>query len=389
MKFSSAKLAKASGVLGLAALAAITSTHATAEDAGWYMGASGGPSQATIDDARISSSLVGGGFQSSTIADDNRSTGYKLFGGYQITPNFALEGGYFDLGKFGFTATTVPAGTLTGDIRVRGINVDAVGTLPLTEKFSVIGRIGVQRAEATDNFAGTGAVSVLNPSPNKRENNLKVGLGLQYAFTESLSLRTEIERYRINDAVGNRGDVDHVSVGLVYRFGAKAPEPVQVAAAAPVWVAPVVAVEPPPPAPVATPAPPPPAPVQLKKVAFEADTFFDFDKAAMKPSAKAELDKLAEELRGSNIDKVTVTGHTDRIGAHAYNVKLSTERAEAVKAYLVDTHSMAAEKIVTIGANGSEPVTKPGQCVGKKVTKALVSCLAPDRRVDIEVIGTK
>ncbi len=389
MKFSGAKLAKASGVLGLAALAAITSTHATAEDAGWYMGVSAGPSKATIDDARISSSLIGGGFQSSTISDDNRSTGYKLFGGYQITPNFALEGGYFDLGKFGFTATTVPAGTLTGDIRVRGINVDAVGTLPLTEKFSVIGRIGANYAEATDNFAGTGAVSVLNPSPNKRDTNLKVGLGLQYAFTDALSLRTEIERYRINDAVGNRGDVDHVSVGLVYRFGAKAPEPVKYAEAAPVWVAPVAVVEPPPPAPVATPVPPPPAPVQLKKVAFEADTFFDFDKAAMKPSAKAELDKLAEELRGSNIDKVTVTGHTDRIGAHAYNVKLSTERAEAVKAYLVGAHSFAAEKIVTIGANGSEPVTKPGQCVGKKATKALITCLAPDRRVDIDVVGTK
>lgn len=389
MKFSGAKLAKVSGTLGLAALAAITSTYATAEEAGWYMGASGGPSKATIDDARINSSLIGGGFQSSTIADDNRSTGYKLFGGYQFTPNFALEGGYFDLGKFGFTATTVPAGTLTGDIRVRGINVDAVGTLPLTEKFSVIGRIGVQRAEATDNFAGTGAVSVLNPSPNKRENNLKVGLGLQYAFTEALSLRTEVERYRINDAVGNRGDVDHVSVGLVYRFGAKTPEPVQYAEAAPVWVAPVAVVEPPPPAPVMAPVPPPPVPVQLKKVAFEADTFFDFDKAAMKPSAKAELDKLAEELRGANLDKVTVTGHTDRIGAHAYNVKLSTERAEAVKAYLVGAHSIPAEKIVTVGANGSDPVTRPGQCVGKKVTKALITCLAPDRRVDIEVIGTK
>ena len=109
----------------------------------------------------------------------------------------------------------------------------------------------------------------------------------------------------------------------------------------------------------------------------------------MKPGGKAELDKLTEELRGANYDRITVTGHTDRIGAHAYNVKLSTARAETVKAYMVKSTGIPAEKIVTIGANGSDPMTKPDQCIGKKATKALITCLAPDRRVDIEVTGTK
>lgn len=389
MKFSGAKLAKVSGTLGLAALAAISSPYAAAEDAGWYVGASGGPSKATIDDAKISSSLIGGGFQSSTIADDNRSTGYKLFGGYQFSPNFALEGGYFDLGKFGFTATTVPAGTLTGDIRVRGINVDAVGTLPLTEKFSVIGRIGVQRAEATDNFAGTGAVSVLNPSPNKRENNLKVGLGLQYAFTESLALRTEIERYRIDDAVGNRGDIDHLSIGLVYRFGGKKPAPITYAPPpAPIVVAPepivVAAVQPP---------PPPPPPRVPAKVTFSADSLFDFNQARIKPAGQQELDKFAADVKNVQFDVINVTGHSDRIGSHAYNIKLSTQRAEAVRDYLVQSAGISAEKIVTTGVNGADPVTKPDDCVGPKAgknpSKALIACLQPDRRVEVEVIGTK
>ncbi len=377
--------------LTLLSLAAM-STCAVAQDANWYMGANIGQAKATIDDARINSSLLGAGFSSTTIADDDRDTAYKVFGGYQINPNFAIEGGYFNLGRFGYTANTVPAGSLIGDVKVQGINLDLVGTLPITERISVLGRVGAHYDEANGSYRTTGAAQAFNfnPNPSTRETNLKVGLGLQYAITESLALRTEIERYRINDAIDNRGDVDTVSVGLVYRFGAKSPPPVQHAEAAPVWVEPVAIVEPPPPPPpVATPVPPAPVPVQLKKVTFATDTFFDFDKAAMKPSAKAELDKLAEELRGANFDKVTVTGHTDRIGAHAYNVKLSTERAEAVKGYLVAASSIPAEKIVTIGANGSEPVTKPGQCVGKKVTKALVTCLAPDRRVDIEVIGTK
>src|ERR1700690_2075964 len=102
------KLARVSGMLGLAALAAIASPFAMADDAGlgWYGGLSIGQSRAKIDDERISNTLLGAGFTSTTITDDNRDTGYKLFGGYKVNKNFALEGGYFDLGKFGFTATT-------------------------------------------------------------------------------------------------------------------------------------------------------------------------------------------------------------------------------------------------------------------------------------------
>ncbi len=60
-----------------------------------------------------------------------------------------------------------------------------------------------------------------NPDPSKRETNYKFGVGIQYNFTESLGMRAEAERYRINDAVGNRGDIDLFSLGLVYRFGGK------------------------------------------------------------------------------------------------------------------------------------------------------------------------
>ncbi len=59
----------------------------------------------------------------------------------------------------------------------------------------------------------------------------------------------------------------------------------------------------------------------------------------MKPAGKQHLDKLAADLRGVNFDVITVTGHTDRIGSHAYNMKLLTRRAEAVKAYLVSAGS--------------------------------------------------
>jgi OOP family OmpA-OmpF porin len=218
------KLAKASGTLGLAVLAAIVSPFAVADDASWYGGVSVGQSNAKIDDARITSSLLGSGFSTSSISNNDSDTGYKLFGGYKVNKNFALEGGYFDLCKFGFAATTLPAGTLNGNIQLRGLNLDAVGILPINAKFSAFARAGLAYAEAKDSFSGSGLVRVLNPSPKKSDLNYKLGLGLQYDFTESLGMRLEAERYRINDAVGNKGDIDLLSVGLVYRFGAKAPD---------------------------------------------------------------------------------------------------------------------------------------------------------------------
>lgn len=373
------------GKLSLLTLALMAAPFAMAQDTGWYAGANIGQSNATIDDARISNQLLGSGLTTASIADTDRDRGFKLFGGYQVNKYFALEGGYFDLGQFGYVANTLPTGTLSGDIKVRGLNLDAVGFLPITEKFSAFGRIGVAYAHTDGSFAGTGAVNVLDPSPSARDTNLKVGLGVQYAFTDALSLRAEIERYRVNDAVGNKGDVDLASIGLVYRFGGKTPTPV----AQTYTPAPVVA-QAPAPVVMAPPPPPPPAPPRVpQKVSFSADSLFDFDSAAVKPAGRGELDKLASDLRGVDFDVINVTGHTDRLGRQAYNLKLSTQRAEAVGSYLVTSAGIPASKISTRGVNGSDPVTKPGDCVGTKVTQALIACLQPDRRVDIEVSGTR
>lgn len=374
------------GLPALLLLACVVSPLASADDATWYVGANVGQSRARIDDPRISASLLGSGFASSTIVDDDDSTGFKLFGGYQFNRNFALEGGYFDLGKFGFKATTVPAGTLDGRIRLRGVNLDLVGRLPVTDRFSVFGRVGVNYADARDNFSGTGAVLVSNPNPRKHDANVKFGAGLQYDFTEALGMRAEVERYRINDAVGNKGDVDLFSIGLVYRFGGRTPAPVARVAVvetprpAP---APVIVTPPPPPSPAPAPAP---APV---KVSFSADALFDFNRSTVKPAGRAALDRLAADLRGTSFQTVAVTGHTDRIGSHAYNLKLSANRAEAVKAYLSSQGGIAAAMIDAKGVDGADPVTRPGQCKGSQPTPALIACLAPDRRVDVEVTGTR
>ena len=81
------------------------------------------------------------------------------------------------------------------------------------------GRVGLTYAEAKDSFSGTGLVTAQNSNPSKSDTNYKLGLGLQHHLTKSLGVRAEAERYRIDDAVGDKGDIDLLSIGLVYRFG--------------------------------------------------------------------------------------------------------------------------------------------------------------------------
>lgn len=376
---------------GLAGLASLVTAPAFAEsDPGYfYGGASIGQSRSKIDNARITAGLLSQGLVTSAMSDDEQALAWKAFGGYQLNRYVGIEAGYFSLGHFGFTSTTVPAGTLDGRIRLHGINLDLVGTLPITERFSVLARVGAQHASARDSFHGSGGVVVLTPNPSKSETNVKFGAGLQYAFTPNLMMRGEVERYRINDAVGNHGDVNMYSVGLVFAFGretAPAPHPV----AAQVYEAPPAAPPPPPPVAVVAPPPPPPpaAPPPPRRVSFSADTLFSFDRSELGPQGKAALDQFSHELAGMHFDAVTVEGHTDRLGSPAYNQKLSVRRAEAVRSYLISTGGVDAARVSAVGKGESQPVTKPEDCRGAKPNPKLIACLQPDRRVDVDVSGT-
>ena len=135
--------------------------------------------------------------------------------------------------------------------------------------------------------------------------------------------------------------------------------------------------------------PPVPAPKPVaEKVTLSADTLFDFDKAVLRPEGKAKLDELTAQVKDIKLEVITAVGHADRIGSVKYNQKLSERRAESVKAYLV-SKGIEPNRIYTEGKGKSQPVTKPGQCKGNKVTKKLIACLQPDRRVEIQVIGTQ
>jgi OOP family OmpA-OmpF porin len=144
----------------------------------------------------------------------------------------------------------------------------------------------------------------------------------------------------------------------------------------------VVAV--PPPAPIAA-APVTPAPV-IEKVALESDVLFEFDKAQLRTEGQQKLDELADRLKDAQVESILAVGHADRIGSAQYNEKLSAQRAESVKQYL-SQKGIEQQRMQAQGAGESQPITGD-QCKGVKGSK-LISCLQPDRRVEIEVRGTR
>jgi OOP family OmpA-OmpF porin len=393
---------RAAVMLAVAAAAAGAATSANAQSAyrsssvtNWYddyyyLGLAGGQStfqfhEQNIVSGRLSPGVIGSGITS----HDNKDSAFRIFGGYQFNRFWALEAAYFDLGNSKFSSSIYPTGTFNGEIKVRGGSLDLVGTLPLGERFAVLGRIGGHYSRTQDAFNGTGNASNVGGSPSTRKTDGKVGGGLQYAFSEGFMMRLEGERYRVANAVGGKGYINTAMLSLVFPFDrARPPAPTTVAAAPAPYVAPT---PPPPPAPVyVAPTPPPaPPPPAMRRVTFSAESLFGFDKSELRPEGMRSLDALAAELQTTRYDTVRIIGHTDRLGTPAYNQALSQRRAEAVRSYLVTSGRVDASRISATGMGEETAVTKPGECKGNKANPKLVACLQADRRVDVEVTGMR
>jgi OmpA-OmpF porin, OOP family len=127
-----------------------------------------------------------------------------------------------------------------------------------------------------------------------------------------------------------------------------------------------------------------PAPVAMT---LGASTLFAFDSATLRPEGRTELDQFARELRNMEPESVTIVGHTDRLGAPDYNQRLSEQRAEAVKAYLV-SQGIDANRIRATGKGHTQPVTASTDCSGPRSDR-VINCLQPDRRVELQASGTR
>ena len=134
--------------------------------------------------------------------------------------------------------------------------------------------------------------------------------------------------------------------------------------------------------------------IQRRTVSFSAELLFGFDKFTLRSEALGELNKLAAELADSKVQSVRVVGHTDFKGSEAYNQTLSERRTQTVANYLV-SNGVPASKVSAVGMGKSQAkMTRTCEAevarLGKKVSAAkkrtaLIACIAPDRRVDVEI----
>jgi len=195
-----------------------------AADGGWYAGVGVGnakykdmPSAAEWDAALLSLGIT------STSTVDDSDTAWKLFAGYRFNKNFALEGGYADLGEATWNSTvTVPAaGTVSASWKGKAWSLAAVGILPVSEQFEVFGKIGAHRWDVDLSITATGGGAVAADSLDDSGTGWLYGVGASYSFTKNMAVRAEWERYKdVGDEnnTGGQSDVDVWSLGLQFKF---------------------------------------------------------------------------------------------------------------------------------------------------------------------------
>lgn len=372
--------------LALIALSLLAPAHA--QNSGFYVGAGAGRVEAETNTADAFAAIKAAGATRADISGFDKDSASKLFAGYRFNENFVLELGAAELGDMGFSATATPAATLRGEASVQAASVDLLGSLPLYEGAYGFLRLGVGRVDIDQLFTGTlPAAALANASVS--DTGVHYGAGIDLGVTDSLSIRLELEQFKLPDNRVLDSTLSALTASVFYRFGAGKPASVSQPAPAPTPdPAPAPAPTPvPPPAPAPAPAAQPAVAATLMQVTLDASALFDLNSAELKEAGRQQLDQLVRDLANVNYQSIAVTGHTDRLGPPDLNRRLSTERAEAVKQYLVSA-GITAEAITATGLSNDRPITTLAQCPGER-SPALIACLQPDRRVEVEVIGTR
>lgn len=190
-----------------------------AHAADWYLLGSVSQSQLDLDTASLDKVLTDNGATGLRTSDSGKSNQWRLQAGYKINPNFAIEAGYIDLGKSSYKAS-FSGGKAKADWSAGGLDVAAVGMLPLNSDFSLIGKLGAIAAKTTTDWSSSGISGVPSGKENKSQVLPMVGVGASYALNEKSDLRLEYERINgIGDAsLTGKADDSILSLGVTYHF---------------------------------------------------------------------------------------------------------------------------------------------------------------------------
>ncbi|HEY3433670.1 MAG TPA: OmpA family protein [Rhodocyclaceae bacterium] len=123
------------------------------------------------------------------------------------------------------------------------------------------------------------------------------------------------------------------------------------------------------------------------RVTLDADALFDFNKSNLLPAGRDALDTFVASIHDISPEAILAVGHADRFGSDSYNQHLSEQRAESVKTYLM-SKGIDPNRIKIEGRGETQPTTQTSECQGAKSSKT-IACLQPDRRVDVQIVGTR
>lgn len=297
---------------------------------------------------------IGSNRSGMTGVDRRNATTYGLEGGH----NWNMGG--FTLGVDGFAESNGKATHSPGAVNY-GSNVyglDAKLGLP-AGNWLPFAKLGYARTD------GNGAASAIGGG------DAHLGVGVEYKFSPNWSLAGEYTSGR-GETGGVRLHNNNLTLGLNYYFGSAAPE------------APVAKAEP-------QPAPEPVVNetwktlLENKPVCIEGANF-EFDSARLRSTEIQKLNDVVSFAGKYKDAQLEASGHTCNIGTEEYNQKLSEQRAESVKDYLV-RHGVAAQRITTVGYGETKPMADNKTRAGREQNRRVEVCT--DIQVEMKVRVTE
>jgi len=178
------------------------------QDSKWYMGASAGQTKFDTGITPITASL------------DDKDSGFKIFGGYDIDKNFSVEAHYVDFGEASLSGTNGQTFRIDGttyefnsaaSVKSKGSawGVAVIAGIPVTESVRPFAKVGFNRVSDELILTGTTATSTKQNSTESL-----YGVGVEYSLTKAIALRIEYEIHNGDDDT----EAKLLSAGLKFRF---------------------------------------------------------------------------------------------------------------------------------------------------------------------------
>jgi OOP family OmpA-OmpF porin len=151
-----------------------------------------------------------------TCESDDKDNAFKVFGGFQVNPNVAVEVAYLDLGEASLSGTDTLLGTADLRLGVSGFNIAALLSAPIGERFKLLGKAGIflwdMDIDANSSLIGPGSLS-------ESGNAFMFGLGGAMEL-DRVGVRLEWERFVDvgEEDVTGQSDVDLVSASIYIKF---------------------------------------------------------------------------------------------------------------------------------------------------------------------------